>query len=393
MKKMTRRERLIATINGKAVDRPAVNFYEIGGFLVNPDDPDEYNIYNAPSWQPLLNLAETHTDIIRLVSPVRAQSHLSWDGSEHTGIRKQYVEEKVWEEKDSRFTRLTFRIGSKELTSLTRRDKYLDTVWTVEYLLKNSDDVNVFLELPDEIFEESFDIAHLEEQEKKLGDSGIVMVDTEDPVCAVAALFNLEDFTIFAFTEPVLCHKLLEKHARYIHKRTEKVSKEFPGRLWRIYGPEYVTEPFLPPSFFEDYVVRYTGPMVKQIKKHGGMVRIHSHGRVKNVLDYIVQMGADATDPIEPPPNGDVELKYLRKKYGKQLVLFGNIEIADIESMPSDMFRKMVKQSIADGTSGEGKGFVLMSTSAPYGRTISELTLRNYQIMVEEVENIQQLNF
>jgi len=388
MGKMTRRERLIATLKGEAVDRPAVNFYEIGGFLVNPNDPDEYNIYNSPSWQPLLNLAENHTDIIRLVSPVRAQSHLSWDGSTNIGIRKQFVEKKVWEENNSRFTRLTFKIGSKNLTSLTRRDKNLDTVWTVEYLLKNSDDVKLFLELPDEIFEENFDIEHLFDQEKKLGDSGIVMVDTEDPVCAVASLFNLEDFTIFAYTERELCHKLLEKHARYIHKRTEKVAREFPGRLWRIYGPEYITEPFLPSPFFEEYVVKYTGPMVKQIKDYDGIVRIHAHGRVKNVLDYIVGMGADATDPIEPPPHGDTELKYLRKKYGKQLVLFGNIEIADIENMPSDMFRKAVRQSIADGTSGEGRGFVLMPTSAPYGRTISERTLRNYQIMVEEVENI-----
>jgi uroporphyrinogen-III decarboxylase len=388
MGKMTRRERLISTLRGEPVDRPAVNFYEIGGFLVNPDDPDEYNIYNAPSWQPLLNLAENHTDIIRLVSPVRAQSHLSWDGSENTVLRKQFVEEKVWEENNSRFTRLTFKIGGKKLTSLTRRDKNLDTVWTVEYLLKNNDDVNLFLELPDEIFEENFDIAHLEEQEKKLGDRGIVMVDTEDPVCAVASLFNLEDFSIFAFTEPVLCHKLLEKHARYIHKRTEKAAREFPGRLWRIYGPEYITEPFLPSSFFKDYVVKYTGPMVQQIKKYNGIVRIHAHGRIKNVLDYIVGMGADATDPVEPPPHGDVELKYLRKNYGKQLVLFGNIEIADIESMQSDKFRRVVKQAVADGTSGEGRGFVLMPTSAPYGRNISELTFRNYQIMIEEVENI-----
>ena len=253
-------------------------------------------------------------------------------------------------------------------------------------MLKSSDDVNLFLELPDEIFEENIDIAHMEEQEKKLGDSGIVMVDTEDPVCAVASLFNLEDFTIFAFTEQELCHKLLEKHARYIHKRTEKVAREFPGRLWRIYGPEYVTEPFLPPAFFDDYVVKYTGPMVKQIKKYGGFVRIHAHGCVKNVLDYIINMGADAIDPIEPPPHGDVELKYLRRKYGKQLVLFGNIEITDIENMPCDMFRKVVKQTIADGTSGEGRGFVLMPSASPYGRNISERTLRNYQIMVEEVE-------
>ena len=128
--------------------------------------------------------------------------------------------------------------------------------------------------------------------------------------------------------------------------------------------------------------------MVKQIKKYGGFARIHAHGCIKNVLDYIINMEADAIDPIEPPPHGDVELKYLRRKYGKQLVLFGNIEIADIENMPCDMFRRVVKQTIADGTSGEGRGFVLMPSASPYGRNISERTLRNYQIMVEEVERI-----
>jgi hypothetical protein len=386
---MTRRERLSATLKGEAVDRPAVNFYEIGGFLVNPDDPDEYNIYNSPSWRPLLELAENQTDIIRLVSPVRAQSHLSWDGSDNVGIRGRFVKEKVWEENGSRFTRQTYRINGKELTALTRRDKNLDTVWTVEYLLKTIDDVKLYLQLPDEIFDERIDIGHLAAEEEKLGDKGIIMVDTEDPVCAVAALFSLEDFSVLAFTEQELCHRLLEKHSRYIHKRTERVAREFPGRLWRIYGPEYVTEPLLPAPFFIDYVVKYTGPMVRYIKDKGGLVRIHSHGCIRNVVDYFVEMGADATDPIEPPPHGDVELKYMRENYGMHLVLFGNIEISDIENMPSDLFRKMVRKSVADGTSGPGRGFVLTPTSAPYGRTISELTFRNYQIMIEEVERMR----
>ena len=322
-----------------------------------------------------------------MVSPVRAQSHLSWAGSANADIRKQFVQEKVWEANDSLFTQLTYKIGTKKLTTLSRRDKNLDTVWTLEYLLKNTDDVNLFLELPDEIFEEEINISRLEEQEKLIGERGIVMVDTEDPIGAVFSLFNMEDFTIFAYTEHKLFHRLLEKHARFIHKRTERTAKEFQGRLWRIYGPESVTEPFLPPDLFNDYVVKYTGPMVREIRKYGGIVRIHTHGRIKNVLDYIVGMGADAIDPIEPPPHGDVDLKYIRGKYGSQLVLFGNIEITDIEYMPSDKFRKVVKQSIADGTSGEGRGFVLMPSASPYGRNISELALRNYQIMVEEAEN------
>jgi hypothetical protein len=385
---MTRRERLMATLKGEVVDRPAVNFYETGGFLVNPEDPDKYNIYNSKSWRPLLNLAENHTDLIRMVSPVRARSHLSWSRDESTDIRKQFINERIWEDGISRYTCLIYKTGDKELTTISRRDRNIDTVWIIEPLLKNPDDVKVFLQLPDEIFEENLDIDQLEEQEKKLGDRGIVMVDTEDPVCAVASLFSLEAFTIIALTEKILCHKLLEKHARYIHKRTEKVAREFPGRLWRIYGPEYITEPFLPPSLFDEYVVKYTGPMVKQIKNHGGFARIHAHGCIKNVLDYIINMGADAIDPIEPPPHGDVALKLLRRKYGKEIVLFGNIEVSDVENMPNGKFRRIVKQTIADGTSGEGRGFVLMPSASPYGRNISKRTLRNYQIMIEEIERI-----
>ncbi len=63
---MTSRERLMATLRGEPVDRPAVNFYEIGGFVVNPDDPDPFNVYNSPSWRPLLQLAEEQTDVIRM---------------------------------------------------------------------------------------------------------------------------------------------------------------------------------------------------------------------------------------------------------------------------------------------------------------------------------------
>jgi hypothetical protein len=48
-------------------------------------------------------------------------------------------------------------------------------------------------------------------------------------------------------------------------------------------------------------------------------------------------------------------------------VLFGNIEIYDIENMLPDVFRRAVKQSIADETSDRGRGFVLMLSATPYG--------------------------
>ncbi len=382
---MTRRERLLATLRGEPVDRPPVSFYEVGGFKVEPGHPDPYNIYNAPDWQPLLRLAEEHTDLLRMLSPVRTRS-IDPTGSATSSAWGDFFHEKTTEADGVRITRTTLTIAGRILTQTTKRERNLDTVWTTEHLLKSEDDARAYLQIPDEVFAETIDVAPLLAEEAALGDKGLVMVDTEDPLCASAALFSTEDYSVLALTAPGLFHRLLEKAAGRIQARTEQVSRQFPGRLWRIYGPEYASEPYLPPRLFEEYVVRYTGPMVRAIQAHGGFARIHSHGRLKNILDLIAGMGADALDPIEPPPQGDLTLREVRKRHGQQLVLFGNLEISDLELLPPDQFEEKVKRALAEGTAGTGRGFVLQPSASPYGRTISARTMTNYETIIRLIE-------
>lgn len=389
---MTRRERLMATLQGRPVDRPAVNLYEIGGFAVDPTDPDPFNVYNDPSWQPLLHLAEERTDLIRMRSAVKSRS---WDpqtalpARDDDGSRSEITQVHTYVEAQWHCTRVTLRAGGRTLSSTRRRSPAADTVWTTEHLLKSVDDLNAYLDLPDDFFAEEIDVAPLVDEDNSLGDRGIIMVDTEDPICAAASLFSMEDFVVIAMTEQKLFHRLLEKLSQPLLARTQRVSEAFGGHLWRVYGPEYAAEPFLPPQLFREYVVRYTGPMVQAIQKHGGFARIHCHGRLRAILGDIVSMGADATDPVEPPPHGDVELDYVRQKYGDRLVLFGNLELCDIELMAPTDFRKRVEKALADGTRGQGKGFVLMPSSAPNGRQITPRILKNYETMVQLAETFR----
>jgi uroporphyrinogen-III decarboxylase len=261
----------------------------------------------------------------------------------------------------------------------------VSTVWVLERLLKDTDDLKAYLQLPDEVFAQNVDVSNMIAEDELMGDRGIIMMDTGDPLCTAASLFSMEDYVVIAMTEQDLFRSLLDKLAPSMYAIAESVASSFPGHLWRICGAEYATEPYLPPYLFHEYVTKYTGPIVESITKYGGFARLHCHGRIKNALPYMMEMGIDGIDPIEPFPQGNVQLADVRREYGKDLVLFGNLEASDVENMDPAEFEKVVAKSIEDGTSGEGRGFVLMPSSSPYGRTISAKTMANYETMVRLV--------
>jgi len=375
---MNRKERLLKTMRGESVDRPAVSFYELNGFDENSKNKDPFNIFSHPSWQPLIELTKEKTDQIvtraapfSLVPPDKPQSR---------------TETKTFLKDGSRFTIQKTYIGNKTLTLRTRHDQDVNTVWTEEHLLKNVEDLKTYLKNPPPLFDKVGDISQIISTEKDIGDDGIVMLDTADPLCLAAALFNMAEYTVIAMTEQKLFHQLLEYFASFLIPGVEAIAKALPGKLWRIYGPEYASPPYLPPYLFREYVCKYVQPMVAAIQKYDGYARIHSHGNLKLILDDIAGMGADGLDPIEPPPQGDVELKYVRENYGKEIVLFGNLEIADIENMPTEQFSEKVKIALEEGTTGNGRGFVLMPSASPYGRKLSPLTLKNYEEIIELVD-------
>jgi hypothetical protein len=357
------------------VDRPAVSFYELNGLDQNPDNPDPLNIYSHPSWRPLLELTREKTDCI--VMRGVAFKEIAPDPIAHL------AKDETWLQDGSLLTRRTVVAGERTLSMQTRRDRDVDTIWTTEHLLKGPDDLRAFLDLPPAAAGGGVDAGPFLAAEAALGDAGIVMIDTPDALCLAALLFDMGEYTVTASTEQALFHRLLERFATTLLAVTEEAARRLPGRLWRIYGPEFAAAPYLPPALFREYVCRYDKPMIDIIHRSGGYARVHSHGRLKGILDDIAALGADALDPIEPPPQGDVELAYVRRRYGKQLVLFGNLEMSDIERLPADRFAERVKRSLCEGTSGSGRGFVLMPSAAPIGRELPLGVLKNYEVIAQ----------
>jgi len=368
---MTRRERMLATMRGETVDRPAFNFYEIHGCQdIHSTDP--FCIFPHPSWHPLIELARDRTDRLSVCKfPARHEN-------------PDDVETKIsFDENGSRIIESTRRIGSRTFRQSSKQDLDVNTVWTTEHWLKSDDDLRAWLDAPPSVTFGRLDTESFLQREHEIGDSGLAVIDVADPICFIGSLFDMETYMFVAFTDPALFRRALDRIAESLLPAVEAVAAALPGRLWRIIGPEYASSPYLPPHLFREFVIPYLHPIVESIQRHGGWARVHSHGRLHDILDDICSTGCAGLDPIEPPPQGDVELAYVREKYGRDLVLFGNLEASDIELLPTPRFAEKVCRALDEGTRGEGRGFVLQPSASPYGRVLSPLAMRNYEAMVE----------
>ena len=379
--KLTSRERLMRTLRGESVDRPAVSFYEIDGYSQNPNDPSPLNIYSDPSWKPVIDLAKDRSDSMFM-------ARVSFIDVPESPLDELTTTERWNDENGSLFVRTTIKAGERTLTQLSRRDVDVDTVWVLEHFLKDIDDLKAYLSLPEVPIGGVPNIKAIQAIEENIGDGGVVMLGNSDPLCCAAKLFDMADYTIIAMTEQDLFRKLLDRFAKEIYARVELTADALPGYLWRIVGPEYAAPPYLPPYLFKEYVLGYDKQIVDIIHKHDGYARLHSHGRLKDVLDFIAETGCMGLDPIEPPGQGDVELKYVREKYGKQMVLFGNLEATDLENLSTEKFAEKIKIALEEGVSSDGRGFVLMPSACPFGRKLNDNILPNYEKMIELAEEL-----
>ncbi len=351
---MTGRERLLATLRREPVDRVPISTYELY--------PDGW-MEEEPSYRRLMDELWARVDLLPLCGAFTAQ--------DPEGIT---VDTEIWQEDEYKVWRTTMHTPKGDLTTLQKETPSVKTVWTVEHYCKTEEDIERYLSIPFNPM--PVDTSDFTRLEQKIGDHGLVLCDTGDAIGYVAPLFEFGEFTIWAMTEPHLIRALCDQaHARIMHNLRGMLEAGC-GPLYRIWGPEYCTPPYLPPAGFKEFVVPYVTDMVELIHQYGCYARIHSHGHVAQVLDLIVETGADAIDPLEPPPDGDITLAEVKKHYGKDLILFGNMELKFLEHETPAEIDARVKVMMDEAK--EGGGFVLMPTAAPINIPLSPKTEQNY---------------
>jgi len=346
---LSSRERLIRTLRGEEIDRVPISLYEFDGFY------DSW-IHNYPEYVEILEYAEGKTDKMYFWAPSDSKPVLFYGV-----IDSENIKQISWEEKGSRYTKTIIETPKGTVSSLSRQDEGVHTTWTIQSLCKDEDDARKILSIPYEPWQPPVDSFFT--LDRKLGDSGIILGDIPDALCLTVELFGLTKFLKLYMRRKELIFELMDFFQERIYNYLKHLLQSGAVTLYRIVGPEYATPPYLHPRDFDRLVTSYDAELVDLLHRYKGYARLHSHGKVKKVLNSIREMEIDAIDPLEPPPDGDVELKDARKILGNEVVLIGNIEERLFEIGSKDDIERQVKKAINEGAS-EG-GFILCPTAMP----------------------------
>ncbi len=359
---MTGRERIHKLLRREPIDRVPISTYELSVFGTWGWPKNE------PSYQPMMEVITARTEALAL-----------WGAYTPASPDDVPTDSETWQEGDFTVTRTTLHTPKGDLTTTSKFTPDVKTTWTVEHCCKDEDDVARYLSIP--FHPMPVDASGFAPLDAEVGDHGIVLCDTGDAIGYVAPLFEFGEFTVVAMTQPELIRALCDQaHARIMHNLRGMLEAGC-GPLYRIWGPEYCTPPYLPPGAFKEYVVPYVTEMIELIHRYGCLARVHSHGHTRHVLDTIVETGADALDPIEPPPDGDISMAEVKQRYGDRLILFGNMELKHLETETPAEIDARVKVMMDEAKAGGA--YVLMPTAGPLNIPLSPRTAENYLAFIE----------
>jgi len=267
-------------------------------------------------------------------------------------------------------------VGHRELRRVEAVQPGTGHTWVLQHWCKTPDDARHLLQLP--WHGHPAEPGDFHEQQRRLGDRGLMWVTIPSPILVVCRLFDPTEFLIYVRTEQSLIHQLLETAAERIHANLRTLLEAGVGPVIRFGGAEHATPPLMSPDDFDALVVRYDQPLVRLAKQHDCLVAVHCHGRLRHALHRFVEMGVDQTDPVEQLPDGDITLREARQIAGNQITLTGNVQMREMASCRPAQIRRRVEQILADA----GPDRLIVTTTGTPIESITPQLAENYHAMI-----------
>jgi len=258
--------------------------------------------------------------------------------------------------------------------------------WVVKHLFASDEDIERYLSLPYEPPE--YDTGGIRAMCEAVGERGVVWVGFTDPMCAMVSLLDYEDFCVRTLVDLPSLVRMVDWAQERCVENTKLLVRACAGAdcVFHVSGPELATPPMVSPEVFAALVTPYLRELIEIIHAAGFLAMIHCHGHVREVLPEILDTGADALEPLEPPPQGNISLAELIARGGGGLCLMGYVQDQDFYTAPPGCMTRWVEQ-IAEVVKGR-TGYIMSPTCTPFEFPCSERYRRNYLEWLEAAERV-----
>lgn len=268
----------------------------------------------------------------------------------------------------------------KRLTWCNELQRGVNTLWRIEHVAKSIDDLIELSKVPFEFNVDDIDLDNYERIERRIGDRGIASLFISEPFVTMACAMDYQELLLASISEKKKLHFLLDlitERILFILKEFFK-RKKYDNYVVKMGGFEDAVPPMMSIDSFKEFIVPYAGKIIKYLKEQNFIVHAHCHGKVKEILPLFISMGLDSTDPIEPPPQGNITFKEAYKSVDGKLTLVGNIECSDLQNSSPDFIRNQVKEIMS-----LGKKRIILTDSAPQISAFSSKMADNYRVMID----------
>ena len=363
---MTRKQRILSALRGEPVSQVPFVTYNLHPYADSPHLHD-------PSYRDLLDLVEQKAGMYckRSLPPV-------------SDVGPRLVRR---DEQDGDLTITTTIMptpkGDLRNVVVTPQDQPASVT---EHFVKTDLDIERYMSLPWKPPE--YDPTPLNRFAEQLADRGVIAVSYADPMYAAASLFDFTEYCVRYATDPAGLIRLMDHLFEQIAEDTRRKALACKGSdvVFLTAGPELATPPMMPPRAFAELVTPYQKRLIEIIHDAGHLAMIHCHGRVRDVLEHMIETGVDAIEPIEPPPQGDITLAELVRRSDGRLSFVGHIQDQQFHGAPDGTMTRHVEE-IARAVDG-GTGYVMAPTCTPFQYPATSTFLRNYTEWIEAASRI-----
>ncbi len=273
---------------------------------------------------------------------------------------------------DAVTVRRTIITPEGQLTSAYRRERYQK--WTLEHLIKDERDLALLKYRPDPKY---LDISRLTETIRIVGERALVLHNFPGIWYEACSVRDLVSVATDIYERPEWLKRYIDVLGDYLLRLMARVLETgvkviLLDESWVGVGLSAAT--------FNEYILPYDTQLVQLAHSAGVLVDYHNCGRIKAVLEPMVNTGADVLEPLLPPSlNGELWLKDIKQRVGQRLALYGGFNERVLQSEDAEEVRREVRRCIDEGAAGGGYAIRCAGQ-------IFDAEIKNIEVMTHEVQ-------